>query len=93
MNFVYVVLEISPQFDRVVYPEAYKTYDDALAAMKTRVKWAGFLTAAQEDARLSETIDELWNETVRAARQEGNITHFYIEKEIFIEIHKLPISA
>ena len=100
MSFIYVVIETSPAFGRVMYPSAYKTYDEVLAAIKTRLKKCeGFLITDYNDGRgpsgsktIEEKLDWAIGGAFRFARDGGTVEHIRIDKKTDIEIHKLPVA-
>lgn len=85
MTFIYIVLEATNSATGI-YPTTYKTYEEAVEAI--RVKWWEWL---HQDEEYGPHV--LWQEAVQHADVKGNVTHLYLEKENFFEIHKLPISA
>lgn len=89
--FIYIVHESTPELGRLIYPATYMTYEAAVAAVRIRSKWLGALS--QTAAEFGTTFDALWQQTLKEARTEKNVTHLYNEKEICFEIHKLPLNV
>jgi hypothetical protein len=88
MKYIYIVFENTTE-DRRIHDITYKTYEDACNAIKER--WIGFLEEDRETNDMEETAEEMWLQTLKEAEVVKNITHLYIEKENFFEIHKLPL--
>jgi hypothetical protein len=80
MDFIYVVIENGDP-----YPVAYKTYDQAVESVKAKHK-----ETLDEDLKYSEEYGESCHEVDVPEAKKGP-SHLYIEKGIYIEIHKLPI--
>jgi len=89
MNSVYIVHEASP-YAQIVLPEAYKTFKEATDALEQHVKKMKYFDEYAEE--VSTTVDALWQQTLQEARVDKNVTNLYIEKEIFFEIHCLPVE-
>ena len=88
MSFVYIVSETTPD-DSTVYPETFKMLEEAIEAI--RIKWWKYL---EDDAEINgEPAEEQWQRELKNMRVEKNVTHLYLEKEIFFEIHKLARPA
>ena len=88
MSFVYIVFEATPD-DRTIYPETYKTLEEAIEAI--RIKWWKYL---EEDFEINgEPAEEQWQREMKDMRVEKNVTHLYLEKGIFFEIHKVALPA
>jgi hypothetical protein len=80
MDFIYVVIENGDP-----YPVAYKTYDQAVESVKIKHK-----EMLDEDLKYHEKFGESCHEVDVPEAKKGP-SYLYIEKEIHIEIHKLPI--
>ena len=82
MDYVYVVVE-----NGEAYPTAYTKYDLAKAAVKAKHKeqlnWE--MSQLQEGDTMSSEVD--------VPEDRSGKTYLYIEKEIQIYIHKLPIKS
>jgi hypothetical protein len=83
MVSIYIVLEMTNSAT-VIYPTTYKTYAEALEAI--RVKWWQFLHYDDDYSPHA-----LWHDAVTQTSVENNVTHLYLEKENFFQIHKLPL--
>ena len=79
-TFVYIVVENGDP-----YTIAYKTYDQAVAAVKLKHK-----ETLDEDLLYSEEYGESCHE-VDVPESTSGISYLYIEKGISIYIYKLPI--
>lgn len=78
MPTVYVVIE---NWD--VYPAVYTSYASAVAAVKERHAVVIKEDEGSEDKRCDLDVEE---------NTETGKTHLYIEKDISIRIHKLPVA-
>ena len=93
MSFVYVVVEKSddPTLEGGgVYSTAYKTFEDAKAAVITK-----YQTVLDDQMKLERGEDEtspMEMVDVPAPKTETGFASLYIEKGINIYIHKLPIN-
>jgi hypothetical protein len=81
MDFVYVVVE-----NGEAYPQAYRNYSSAVQAVHTRHQ-------AELDRQIAELPDykDLILADVQQQEDPSGTTFLYIEKEIRIFVHKLPV--
>jgi len=86
--YYYVVVEYSYQF-RGSYPEIYNTYEQALVAVQAKHKelldWKLEEALAAGDESIESEVDIPENPSGR--------TDLYIEKEISIEVYRLPVAS
>ena len=79
MESIYIVIE-----NGTPYPVAYLTYVDATNAVKGR--YAKCIEADIEECGTTESV-------IDAPEDSAGVTRLYVEKEIHIEIHRLPIDT
>lgn len=88
LMFVYVVVERSDQASEGggVFPSAYDTFEKAKAAAISKYQ-------STIDEQLEESGDESIMKDIDVSESKTGFTYIYIEKEINIFIHKLPVKT
>ena len=73
------------------YPFAFTTYKEAVNAVKRKHKET--LDEDEERSKLPENQGEVSCNEIDVPEAKERITRLYIEKEIHIEIHRLPVTT
>ena len=85
MEYIYIIVENGEP-----YLTTFKNYKSAVLAVKQKHK--EYLQEQIKELYDLDSIESVLADVNVPENTEKNITHLYIEKEIYIKIYKLPIK-